>query len=140
MKILSKLYTRYLELKRKNPDKIYLLKSGLFYIFIAEDAVEMSQLLELKCIPLTGNVMKCGFPENSKEKYLDKIMDYGREIEIVEFCIKKTTKTFESSEISYIGFLNKLKTLNLNAITPIEALEYLYVIQKELLSISSKEQ
>lgn len=34
---VSKIYAKYLELKEKNPNKLYLFKSGKFYIFIADD-------------------------------------------------------------------------------------------------------
>lgn len=127
---MSKLYTRYLELKRKDPNKMYLMKSGLFYIFIDEDAVEMSNLTKLKCIPLTGNIMKCGFPENSKEKYLRRLKENGKIVEIVELEAKRVV---EENKLKKIEGLTNLTELDLNSITPIEALELLHKIQRELL-------
>ena len=35
---MSKLYKKFLELKRSNNNKVYLFKSGIFYIALAEDA------------------------------------------------------------------------------------------------------
>ena len=44
---MSKLYKKYLELKKTDSSKIYLFKSGLFYIFIEDDAYIMSKFLNL---------------------------------------------------------------------------------------------
>lgn len=35
---MSKMYQRYLEFKKINPNQIYLFKSGIFYLFLADDA------------------------------------------------------------------------------------------------------
>ncbi len=45
---MSKVYEKYLEKKSANDDKIYLFKSGNFYIFLAEDAKLMGDELGLK--------------------------------------------------------------------------------------------
>lgn len=126
---MSKLYTKYLELKRKDANKLYLIKSGLFYIFIDEDAKKMSQALNLKCVFLTGEIVKCGFPENAKNKYLRKLQELNQSIEIIES--EKKEKNYFISDIK-LESLAFLKTLDLNRITPIEALEYLNTLQKEL--------
>ena len=44
----SKLYANYVSLKIKSPYKKYLFKSGIFYIFIDDDAKELHKLLNLK--------------------------------------------------------------------------------------------
>lgn len=125
---MSKLYTKYLELKRRDSNKLYLIKSGLFYIFIDEDAKKMSQLLNLKCVLLTGEIVKCGFPENAKEKYLKKINELEQPIEIIEEK-KKTVHLDSSIDLEPFSFL---KNLDLNQITPIEAFEYLNILQKKI--------
>ena len=35
---MSKLLAKYIELKKKNPDFVYLFKVGIFYIALDEDA------------------------------------------------------------------------------------------------------
>ena len=60
----SKLYTNYVSLKIKSPYKKYLFKSGIFYIFIDDDAKELHKLLNLKLGHLNSNIVKCGFPIN----------------------------------------------------------------------------
>ncbi len=81
---MSKMYQRYLELKKINPNQIYLFKSGIFYLFLADDAKKMASLLNLKLTNLNENVLKCGFPVNNLDKYLNLIKSLGYTIEIVD--------------------------------------------------------
>ena len=103
---MSKLYTKYLSLKKEtNSSKIYLFKSGIFYLFIDEDAKMMSPLLQLKLTNLNPTVLKCGFPVNSLEKYMPLLEQTGKTIEIIDleknvssspkkFIITKDVKDF----------------------------------------------
>ena len=103
---MSKLYSKYLSLKKEtNSSKIYLFKSGIFFLFIDEDAKMMSQLLQLKPTNLNPTVLKCGFPVNSLEKYMPLLEQTGKTIEIIDleknsssspkkFIIKKDVKDF----------------------------------------------
>ena len=103
---MSKLYTKYLSLKKEtNSSKIYLFKSGIFYLFIHEDAKMMSPLLQLKLTNLNPTVLKCGFPVNSLEKYMPLLEQTGKTIEIIDleknvssspkkFIITKDVKDF----------------------------------------------
>lgn len=103
---MSKLYSKYLSLKKEtNSSKIYLFKSGIFYLFIDEDAKMMSPLLQLKLINLNPTVLKCGFPVNSLEKYMPLLEQTGKTIEIIDleknvssspkkFIITKDVKDF----------------------------------------------
>lgn len=58
---MSKLYEKYKNLKSENATKLYLFKSGIFYIFLDEDAIKMSNLLNLKLTNLNETIVKCGF-------------------------------------------------------------------------------
>ena len=80
---MSKLYNHYVILKIQNPEKIYLFKCGLFYIFIHDDAIIMSKLLDLKLTNLNSVIKKCGFPINSGDKYFNILKNMDCEIEIV---------------------------------------------------------
>ncbi len=103
---MSKLYSKYLSLKKEtNSSKIYLFKSGIFYLFIDEDAKMMSPLLQLKLTNLNPTVLKCGFPVNSLEKYMPLLEQTGKTIEIIDleknvssspkkFIITKDVKDF----------------------------------------------
>ena len=66
---MSKLYSKYLELKKNNPNKIYLFKSGIFLLAINEDATKLSDELNLKVTNLSPDVLKCGFPVSRQEHY-----------------------------------------------------------------------
>ena len=72
---MSKLYNEYLKRKKIDNNKYYLFKSGLFYIFIDEDAKYISNITLLKLTNLNNNVVKCGFPSNSLDKYLDFLIN-----------------------------------------------------------------
>lgn len=66
---MSKLYSKYLELKKNNPNTIYLFKSGIFLLAIDEDATKLSDELNLKVTNLSPDVLKCGFPVSRQEHY-----------------------------------------------------------------------
>lgn len=66
---MSKLYSKYLELKKNNPNTIYLFKSGIFLLAIDEDATKLSDELNLKVTNLSSDVLKCGFPVSRQEHY-----------------------------------------------------------------------
>lgn len=72
---MSKMYKKYEELKKKDPNKIYLFKSGIFYLFLDNDAKKMSDVLHLKLTNLNANVLKCGFPVNNLDKYLTLLQE-----------------------------------------------------------------
>ena len=77
---MSKLYKRYLELKKQDLSKIYLFKSGIFYIFLDDDARKMAGVLNLKLTNLNESVLKCGFPVNNLNKYLELIRNMGYDV------------------------------------------------------------
>lgn len=87
---MSKLYEKYKKLKSENPSKLYLFKSGIFYIFLDTDAIKMSQLLNLKLTNLNETVSKCGFPVKNIDKYLHLIKLNNYEIDIIDSAISST--------------------------------------------------
>ena len=66
---MSKLYQTYVALKVQDSSQLYLFKSGIFYIFIDEDAKLISSLFNLKLTNLNSMIVKCGFPTSQLEKY-----------------------------------------------------------------------
>ena len=67
---MNKLYDKYLELKEKDSNTLYLFKSGMFYIFLDSDANVVSEKLKLKLTNFNGTIFKCGFPVQSLTKYM----------------------------------------------------------------------
>ena len=80
---MSKLYKKYVLLKISNPKKIYLFESGIFYVFIHDDALLMCNILNLKLTNLNSTIMKCGFPVKSLNRYLPILKNLEYDIEIV---------------------------------------------------------
>ena len=66
---MSKLYQTYVALKVQDSTQLYLFKSGIFYIFLDDDAKLISSLFNLKLTNLNSAIMKCGFPTSQLEKY-----------------------------------------------------------------------
>ena len=81
---MSKLYRKYISLKINDNNSCYLFKSGIFYIFISEDARRLAPLLNLKLTNLTSCIVKCGFPINSLEKYSKKLDELNINVKIVD--------------------------------------------------------
>lgn len=80
---MSKLYKKYVILKIKNSQKIYLFEAGIFYLFIDEDAKLMAKELDLRLTNLNKNIVKCGFPVKSLDKYIHILRNLNYNIEIV---------------------------------------------------------
>ena len=81
---MSKLYKRYLQLKSNDSNQLYLFKSGIFYIFLDSDARKMSNILNLKLTNLNSEIVKCGFPIKTLDKYLNFIKTLGFQISIID--------------------------------------------------------
>ena len=101
---MSKIYAKYLELKEKDKEKLYLFKSGKFYIFIADDCDAINDYVVLKKVKFTNEVYKCGFPENVLEDYL---------------------RVFKNHNLNNNSIYDIIKNTDINKITPLEALKIL---------------
>lgn len=119
---MSSIYNRYLKLKGNNKDVIYLFKSGNFYIFLDDDAKKISKITTLKLVNYSKDIVKCGFPSNSKDKYLELFKNLKLNIELVE----------EKDDNKLNKYLDKIKDIDLDNITPKESIDILYTL-KELL-------
>lgn len=112
---MSKLYNLYKEKKNNDNRKYYLFKSGMFYIFIDEDAKYISDFTMLKLSKINDNIVKCGFPCNSLDKYMVLFNKLGINVEIVnDNDIHINDKV-----------INKLKKINIDNVTPVMALNIL---------------
>lgn len=67
---MSKLYSKYTQLKSQNPNTIYLFKSGIFYIALDKDAIRLSEELKLNLGKLNDQIVKVGFPVSSRDRYV----------------------------------------------------------------------
>lgn len=127
---MSKLYKKYISLKIENPNKIYLFRVGIFYIFLDDDARLMSTILKLKLTKLNSVIFKCGFPVNSSEKYFNLLKKYNYDICVVdENDIYDTINSYKNNnEFKKIAL--KLVSIDINSLSISDAFELLSELQK----------
>ena len=81
---MSKSYNSYLSMKKTDKDTILLFKSGIFYILLDNDARLVSSILNLKLTQLNSEIVKCGFPISSLDKYLHLLIKYSLNVKIID--------------------------------------------------------
>lgn len=133
---MSKLYNEYLKLKNINNNKLYLFKSGIFYIALDEDSKKLSELFEFKLTNLNDSITKCGFPQKRLEFYVEKLKSLNIPFEIVDLNYSKID--------NYSDYLNNNKIKNIiQSILDIdmdntsfrEAFDFLYKMKEEIKKI-----
>lgn len=130
----SKLYQKYISLKIQDDNTFYLFKSGIFYIFISNDARYLAPLLNLKLTDLNSSIKKCGFPVNSSQKYFQKLKKLNLNIKIVDLA----NMTFNTDLDKYLKYqeifeiLNKFLEINIDELSISQAFEVLNKLQSEL--------
>lgn len=128
----SKLYNTYISLKIQSPYKKYLFKSGIFYIFIDDDAKELHKILNLKLGYLNSSIVKCGFPITSVDKYMKILKQYGYAVEIVDFSTNSVLnyETFLSNTKIY-EFVSRISELNTEDLSISKAYDILDTLKQE---------
>ena len=116
---MSKLYMEYLKRKKEDDSKYYLFKSGHFYIFLDEDAKNISKITPLNITNLNNDIVKCGFPSNSLEKYLDVFNNLDINVEVIGEIKEKDTEEINKK------IINKIRNLKIDTMTPLKALNIL---------------
>lgn len=122
-----KLYKQYLDLKNKNKDTCYVFKVGIFYILLGEDCDKYRSMLGLKRVIFNDEIYKCGFPIGSKDKYIKILKENKVKYKIIdrEEIIKE-----KNNEVEKI--LNKIKSVNIDTLTGLEALKLISQLKKNL--------
>lgn len=129
---MSKILKQYNELKRKNASSIYLIRNGIFYIAINEDAKLLNEKIGLKITYLSPEITKCGFPISSLDKYIKKLDDLQLKYEVVNNLPENTNITEYTNNIEIQKILKQLIDLDLNKTTPLQSLNILLEIQNKL--------
>lgn len=79
---------QYLEIKNANEDLIIFFRLGDFYEMFFDDAIKVSHELELtltgKSAGLSERIPMCGIPYHAANNYIDKLVENGHKIGIVE--------------------------------------------------------
>lgn len=126
---MSKLLKQYNELKKKDPEKIYIFKVGIFYNILNEDARLVSKKIGLKLTDLSPEIIKCGFPVATLEKYTNLLTEHNIKFEI----ISSQTPSYQNA--SYEQIVKKILNIDLDNTTCKEAFDILYMIQQNLKNI-----
>ncbi len=126
---MSKLFDKYNELKKANPNKYYLFQSGIFYIFLDNDAKFMSNILQLKLTNFTPELVKCGFPINSLNKYMNIFKTLNYDVEIVNNSTNN--KSSFSNQIEVEKFIKEIANVNTNLLSVSEAYSFINKIKAQ---------
>ena len=135
---MSKLYNTYLELKKKDEEIIYLFKSGIFFIALDDDAYTLSKFFHLKITKLTNNVVKCGFPCSSFDKYSNLFLLHNLKVKIIElsnrviYPLKDYTQTTKITEL-----LNDIKSIDINTLSIQEAYQFIENLKNKVTKINN---
>jgi DNA mismatch repair ATPase MutS len=112
---MSKIQELYIELKEKDPNKLYLFRCGKFYIFIGEDADKINEYVVLNKTPFTKELMKCGFPNSSLDNYMRVFKNHNLDICIIENLDNENDKNANA-------IIKELSKIDIDNISPIDAL------------------
>lgn len=126
---MSKLLKQYEELKKKEPDKIYIFRVGIFYNILNEDARLVSKEIGLKITDLSPEIIKCGFPVATLEKYTNLLTEHNIKFEVI------SNQTSSNQNTSYAKIIQKIQNIDLDNTTCKEAFDILYMIQQNLKNI-----
>ena len=130
---MSKLYETYKRKKEKEPEKIYLFKSGMFYIFLEDDAKKVSDLFGFKITKLNEQVIKCGFPLSRIDYYTELLQKRQISFEIVDnnyLGIENYEDYMNNEKLKRI--VKDVKKIDMDNITFREAYEFLAKIKTEI--------
>ena len=139
---MSKLYENYLFLKNNDENSsntLYLFKSGIFFIFLDNDAKIASRLFNLKLTCLTEKIIKCGFPINSLEKYKNLFNKTNYNVKIIDTSkhISYSIKNY-AIEDNIHQLLSKISDINSDNLSIREAYLFIEEIKKSAQNILEK--
>ena len=132
---MSKILKQYNELKSKDASSIYIFRVGIFYNIINEDAKILNEKLGLKLTSLGPEIIKCGFPISSLDKYTKNLDNLQLKYTIIDNLPKNTNITDYSNNIEIKKILKKIIEIDMNNTTFQQAFNILLDIQEKLRSI-----
>ncbi len=133
---MSKLFNIYQNLKQEDSETLYLFKSGIFYIFIDNDAKIVHDLLDLKLTNLNTEIVKCGFPENSLQKYLKLLGLTKYNVKIIDNTSNTSFKVKDfTMNTSNIDLLKTLSSVNENNLSVKDAYEFITNVKSDAIKI-----
>ena len=136
---MSKLFEIYKKLKQNDNETLYLFKSGIFYIFLDNDAKIINKAFGLKLTNLNDKTVKCGFPSNSLKKYLKLLSMTKYKIKIID-TTNTTSYTISDYDLNngIKELLLKISNINTENISISEAYSLLNSFKDDALKIILK--
>lgn len=132
---MSKLLNTYNNLKKQNPDIIYLFKNGVFYLALEDDAKFLSNEFNLKLVNLNPVAVKCGFPCASFDKYYIKLKSINKEFKIVDAnTVTDSTTYIQNQEIR--NLINKIISIDIENLSVGEAYSFIEKLKENALKIN----
>lgn len=133
---MSKLYDEYRKLKDKDENKLYIFKSGMFYIALEDDAKTLSEMFDFKIVKLNENVVKSGFPISRLEYYLELLNKRNINFEIIDGNYSKI-ENYEDymNNCKLKKIITDINNLDLDNVTFKEAYNYLEKLKSEIKNI-----
>ena len=133
---MSKIIKQYKELKEKDASPIYIFRIGIFYNILNEDAKILNEKLGLKLTSLSPEIIKCGFPISSLEKYTKKLNNLQLKYMVIDDLPKDTNIVDYSNNIEIKKILKKIIEIDMNNTTFQQSFNILLDIQKKLKELS----
>lgn len=136
---MSKLYNKYQTLKHTNSSKVYLFKSGIFYLFLDKDAIEISNILGLKLTSLNESIKKCGFPSSKLSKYTELLEHLNIDYQIIDEnlnSIHLQENYIKQNDI--ISIIDSIKKIDPDKLSPIQAFELIRNYHEILVNMENK--
>lgn len=128
---MSKILKQYKELKEKDASSIYIFRIGIFYNILNEDAKILNEKLSLKITSLSPEIIKCGFPISSLDKYTQKLDKMQIKYSIID-NLTDITITDYSNNIEFKKIINKIKSIDIDNTNPIDALNILNDLKNKI--------
>ena len=130
---MSKLQKSYTNLKSKDAEKVYLFKSGMFYLALSDDCEKLSSVFGFKKTKLNEEIEKCGFPISRLEFYTEQLEKREISFQIVDdddSKIENYSDYMNNSKLKKI--IQEIKNIDLNNITFKQAYEFLENAKMEI--------
>ncbi|MBQ2937650.1 MAG: hypothetical protein IJE05_02045 [Clostridia bacterium] len=131
---MSKLLKQYEELKKQDPNTIYLFRIGIFYNILNSDAKIINEKLGLKITDLGPNIFKCGFPISQLDKYVEILKKNDLKYKIIDNLPNQNTNDYLNN-IEIKKIIHKILDIDFNNITFQQSFNMLLDIQSKLKNI-----
>ena len=132
---MSKLLKQYNDLKKQTSALIYIFRVGIFYNIFNEDAKILNEKFGLKLTSLSSEIIKCGFPISSLEKYTKKFNDLGLNYNIIDNLPQNTNIVDYSNNMKLNQLLKNISEIDMNNTTFQQSFNILLNIQENLKNI-----